>query len=254
MQRWQSLDECSRALQAEADTLGVDLSGWQTVVSSRQYRTLAALVQAYVPLRASILDWGAGRGTFAYWLLRRGQKHVQTFDLREPEFYSSLQQLGNESYRHLVATPEEFTSLPYHDDEFDVVTSVGVFEHVGEYGGSEIGSLREIRRVLRPGGRFICVHLPNEHSWIEALSRRLGRYSHVRRFERSEMIALLEATGFAVERWVIYGALPRNISGKLPRKIYNSSLTATAVDALDAAALAISRRWAQNHAFVARAL
>ena len=35
----------------------------------------------------------------------------------------------------------------------------------------EAESLVEIRRVLKSGGHFLCFHLPNQYSYVEAVSR-----------------------------------------------------------------------------------
>jgi SAM-dependent methyltransferase len=48
--------------------------------------------------------------------------------------------------------PVEVSPLPYPDNHFDVVLSFQVIEHVPSVGNY----LSEIRRVLRPGGTFIC--------------------------------------------------------------------------------------------------
>ncbi|MBQ4132690.1 MAG: methyltransferase domain-containing protein [Desulfovibrionaceae bacterium] len=45
--------------------------------------------------------------------------------------------------------------------------SIGVFEHVHETGGDQLASLKEISRVLKPEGFFLCFHLPNKYSWVE---------------------------------------------------------------------------------------
>jgi len=45
-------------------------------------------------------------------------------------------------------------------DKFDAVVSVGVLEHVKETGGSEIGSLREIFRILKLNGYLSVTTFP----------------------------------------------------------------------------------------------
>ena len=47
--------------------------------------------------------------------------------------------------------------LPFDDASFDAVLSCGVLEHVPY----EEGSVREIARVLKPGGHFFVYQLPN---------------------------------------------------------------------------------------------
>lgn len=48
---------------------------------------------------------------------------------------------------------EDNSKLPFPADYFDVVTMLAVIEHIEP--GKMVQVLREIRRVLRPGGRFI---------------------------------------------------------------------------------------------------
>ena len=64
--------------------------------------------------------------------------------------------------------------------------------------------------MLRPGGTFVCGHLPSRTSLIEFANRRLGRSHHDRTFSKADISRLLLDAGFAVtsHRW--YGALPRN--------------------------------------------
>jgi len=42
-------------------------------------------------------------------------------------------------------------SLPYEDGSFDLVTGLDVVEHLDD----DVAGLREMRRVLRPGGRAL---------------------------------------------------------------------------------------------------
>jgi SAM-dependent methyltransferase len=68
----------------------------------------------------------------------------------------------------------EPVALPYPDAAFDTVLSCGVLEHVQD----PEASLEELHRVLRPGGRLWIVKLPNRHSYLERIARRIGLYYH----------------------------------------------------------------------------
>lgn len=46
---------------------------------------------------------------------------------------------------------EDFTCLTFRDEQFDLVIALDILEHIPEYGAA----LRECRRVLKPGGRFV---------------------------------------------------------------------------------------------------
>jgi demethylmenaquinone methyltransferase/2-methoxy-6-polyprenyl-1,4-benzoquinol methylase len=68
-------------------------------------------------------------------------------------------------YERLIASVE---SLPFADGMFDVATAGFVIRNVGDIPGG----LREMRRVLRPGGRAVILDL---HTPPNATIRRLYR-------------------------------------------------------------------------------
>jgi SAM-dependent methyltransferase len=57
-------------------------------------------------------------------------------------------------------------TLPFDDGSFDLITANMVFEHLED----PVHALREIHRVLRPGGRLIF-HTPNELGYTTLLAR-----------------------------------------------------------------------------------
>lgn len=57
------------------------------------------------------------------------------------------------------------TMLPYDDNQFDLVVSNHVIEHVGDYSEQD-NHLKEINRVLKPGGIFYF-SVPNKWTLIE---------------------------------------------------------------------------------------
>jgi SAM-dependent methyltransferase len=99
---------------------------------------------------------------------------------------------------------------------FEAVFSVGVLEHVREFEGDEAGSLREIRRVLRPGGHFVCYHFPNQHSRVERVNGSAGRHAHLYRYTGDDVRRLCAESGLELVRLRRYAALPRNVFGRLP--------------------------------------
>ena len=238
-------------LVALAGTGGRDLPQFESLVSAHQYRGLYQLFRAHVPTGAEVLDWGAGSGHFSYFLLRAGYR-VCGFALVD-EGFGAWRPKG--PYRFVQGSARDPVKLPLADASFDAVASVGVLEHVRETGGEELASLHEIARVLRPGGVFVCWHLPNRWSWIEALASRLsGQHHHAYRFTRGEIEALLVAAG--LERVLVgtYGFLPRNVWGRLPlfRGLAGRRAMARAWDALDLVLGRAFPLFCQNFAFVAR--
>jgi SAM-dependent methyltransferase len=98
---------------------------------------------------------------------------------------------------HLVDLPVKLvqgdaTRLPFPDEHFDVVTMLDVLEHVED----DAAALREIERVLRPGGAFILSVPAYQKLWSahdEALH-------HFRRYEFHGLQKVLSAGGLRVWR------------------------------------------------------
>ncbi|MBP7866284.1 MAG: class I SAM-dependent methyltransferase [Acidobacteria bacterium] len=198
------------------------------------YIRIANAVAALVP-SGRLLDWGCGFGQMT-WLLRRRGLDVTPFDLGgDGEALPGIPLCEGLT----VIRSTHPTELPFPGATFDAVLSCGVLEHVDEYSGTpgnEVRSLREIARVLRPGGLFLVFQLPQKRAWQEAMIRRfhLG-YSHPRRFTAREIRRLLADTGFRVRRLRRFNFLPKNLTG-MPegvRRLY--SRAARPILAADAA-------------------
>ena len=54
--------------------------------------------------------------------------------------------------RQVSVVRGDLTALPFEDNHFDAAVSTNVFDHLG---GGKQRALEEVRRVLKPGGRFL---------------------------------------------------------------------------------------------------
>jgi SAM-dependent methyltransferase len=228
---------------------GAPHTQFRSLASAHQYRPLYAMTRRHLKPGAEVLDWGTGNGHFAYFLTRTG--HHPTGYTMEGASYAGW--LGDPYERFVTAPESEPVRLPFPDSSFDAVGSVGVLEHVREGGGNEAGSLAEIARVLRPGGVFVCCHLPGRASLIEAVARTLGgRHQHLYRYTRADVERLTRDAGLELVECATYGAVPRNVLGGVPAALAHSRLFAGAIDALDDVLGALLGPACQNLRFVAR--
>ena len=221
-----------------------------SLASAHQYLALYRLWRGHVPAGAEVLDWGAGNGHFSYFLARAGWR-ATGFSFM-PFSYEPWLPKGA-PYRFVPGSDAEPVRLPFGDEWFDAVASIGVLEHVRETGGNEHRSLAEIARVLKPGGTFVCWHFPNQWSWIDGAARQVpGKHRHRYRYTREDVRRLVAGAGLELVMTRRYGLIPRNTVHRLLGPARDAAWAAGLWDAADAALNVPFNAVAQNHCFVAR--
>ena len=93
--------------------------------------------------RGRLLEIGCGSGGISHWF---GAEGPMGWDVEAVDVEDARLVRGGYSF-NLVAG----TDLPFEDASFDVVLTNHVIEHVGDE-DAQRAHLREVRRVLRPGG------------------------------------------------------------------------------------------------------
>jgi SAM-dependent methyltransferase len=164
-------------------------------------QTLEPAFSRYLPRVGKILEAGAGRGRWVFYLRRRGYDVIgmelaraeiaaaRAFDPDVPIEYGNVLRTG------------------YPDRSFDAVISLGVLEHFEE--GPQ-AALAEVRRILKTGGLFL-VTVPTRDFMRAVLFNRIkSAQTLVRRirgvklefeeyrYSRRQFEALLRGAGFLI--------------------------------------------------------
>ena len=104
-----------------------------------------------------LLEIGVGTGYYsldlAEWVGPDGT--VELFDLQQEMLDHTLRRTGERGLGNVAATQGDATSLPYEDDSFDAALLVAVLGEIPE----PDAAMRELRRVLKPGGRLVVGEL-----------------------------------------------------------------------------------------------
>ena len=143
----------------------------------------------------SVLEIGAGTGAnLAHY---DGRVESLVFTEPEPAMLRRLQKKAREEapLAKILRAPAE--DLPFEDDSFDTVVSTLVLCGVDD----QARALREIRRVLRPGGRFLF--LEHVRSDDPALARFQDRMNWLNRIVvdcdcNRPTLSTIKATNFTV--------------------------------------------------------
>ena len=148
--------------------------------------------QPLIPSTGAVLDWGCNHAPDSCLLRGSGGDYaLHGCDFREPGRFRAFHNFADLQFRTLG----HLYQLPYGDAQFDAVIAGGVLEHAAW----EYESLKELYRVLRPGGVLIITYLPNRFSakeWVQRNVRK--RDHHLRLYGLSTTRRILLGLGFEV--------------------------------------------------------
>jgi demethylmenaquinone methyltransferase/2-methoxy-6-polyprenyl-1,4-benzoquinol methylase len=168
---------------------------------------------------AQVLDLCCGTGDMAFALRRQGPRSRIT----GADFSHAMLVLasGKSASRPMRWIEADALRLPFPDQSFDLITSAFGFRNLADYDAS----LREIRRVLRPGGECGILEFNEPRGllgqlyrvYFKAILPRIGRlisgnkgaYSYlpasVARFPApSDLLERMQAAGFREVSWTPY--------------------------------------------------
>ncbi|MBE3007592.1 class I SAM-dependent methyltransferase [Microbispora sp. NEAU-D428] len=150
-----------------------------------------------------VLDLGAGGGRHAFEVLRRGAD-VVAFDMDAAEMENvaaMFAAMDKEGEVPAGATGDavvgDALDMPFPDASFDRVIAAEVLEHIPD----DMAAMREIVRVLKPGGRAAITvpsFLPERICWALSEDYHTAPGGHIRIYTLAELQAKLKASGLEV--------------------------------------------------------
>jgi len=157
----------------------------------------------------SVLDLGCGTGVMIDTLAGRYQ-HIAGIDVSE-EMISAI----DRSPRFKCRSPIEIIIgdieyLPLMEHSYDLIVCRSILHHTD----SEVDSLKEIYRILKPGGRLVIAEPMNDNPifrGIRAFMRSRKSYGKTHAIDKAFMAPhlrdLVRSAGFIIDREVRYGFL-----------------------------------------------
>ena len=150
-----------RAQYATEQSLETRRSVWHPSIDGRDPSTSAldAIMAAHP---TDVLEVGCGTGCFAA-RIQAGHPEIELVAVDQSPRFVELT-----AARGISARRADVQQLPFEDDSFDVVAAMWMLYHVPDLDQA----LREVRRVLRPGGLFVAVTNGEDH--LAQLRREAG--------------------------------------------------------------------------------
>ncbi len=111
-----------------------------------------------------VLEVGPGTGYYslhvAEWVAPEGQLDV--FDLQQEMLDHTMRRAGEAGLTNVVPTRGDARTLPYDDATFDGAYLTAVLGEIPD----QAAALRELARVLKPGGRLVVGELFGDPHWV----------------------------------------------------------------------------------------
>lgn len=229
-----------------------------------QYETPLRIIRKYGPQEQSlskVLDWGCGTGHFSYLLMELGfdtygYSYTPADLTKSIPIKNLLKKRHDRDWKVIHSDCKDPVKLPYENESFDALVSLGVLEHVRETNGNELESLQELYRILKPGGQLFVFHFPNKLSWIEGTIRTLkkwgmiNKYSHQFLYRKKDIENFVKQTNFTLLETGIYNLFPRMIWRFLPKAISHNRLAYKTLQSLEKGLGLFLKEFSQNYFFV----
>lgn len=167
---------------------------WQHYIT----KTLRFLKQwAMIPAEARVLDLACGTGEFERLLLQESSDQLITgIDISEQMLAIAHQKL--KSYPNVSLQLATASDLSFADHSFDTVVSANSFHYFDD----PKLALKEIKRVVRPGGKIVILDWCKDYFICRVCDALLQRFdpAHQQCYTQAEFHHFLNAAGFKIQQ------------------------------------------------------
>lgn len=172
---------------------GYDLLVW-LVMHGREKAFRERLVQlARVQPRERVLDVGCGTGSLAV-AVRRQIPSATVFGLdASPEMIARARKKALRSGVEIDFRQSIAEAIPFPDAQFDVAFATVMLHHLGP--AARRACATDIRRVLKPGGRWLLVDFEGPARHAGGILRFFHRHGHIK---PGDLAALARDAGFEI--------------------------------------------------------
>ncbi len=139
---------------------------------------IEALLLEFIGTGKTVLDFGAGSGTYARRLMGRGVK-PDCVEI-DPEYCSKLSAQGFNAVKTLAELPQNY----------ERIYSCDVIEHIAD----DMGILKELHAKLADDGK-IFIYVPAFSALYSEMDKKIG---HFRRYKKNGLVEKMQAAGFKI--------------------------------------------------------
>jgi ubiquinone/menaquinone biosynthesis C-methylase UbiE len=169
--------------------------------------------QAGIEAGHRVLDVGCGTGTLAV-LIKRLHPHVDVVGLDpDPKVLARAGRKAEGAGVSIRVDRGFSDELPYADASFDRVFSTFMLHHLEA--DEKEKTMREVRRVLKPGGSFLLLDFGGSDTGDGSVARWLHSRHRLRDNSEGQVLALMRRAGFADPKTLSRGSMLLGLVGYL---------------------------------------
>jgi len=170
-----------------------DLLVWVLTLGRDRVFREKTLDLAQVGAGESVLDIGCGTGTLAIAAKRRvGSSASVTGIDASPHMIARARRKAHSAGADVTFAAADVERLPYATGTFDVVLSTVMLHHLSDE--ARLKCIGEVRRVLKPGGRFLALDFGGAAGERRTRAGRMHNHAH---FDLLQLVPQLRAAGLS---------------------------------------------------------